>query len=524
MRVVSITFIVAIATCSKVDAYRDNENEQHEEIISAFSEKFIRRKAFGSGLEGGDPLPPGICAGDYSEQYTIRKRLGAGQEGSFGQIWKASLKGSSQVDKILKSVKYIEGDDTDNMNFDPIELIPLRLNLAFVSRLESVFWERTKNKVWIAQPFYSGGDLHGWRPSDPSEMLAIAKQYAFGLWQIHRAGFIYSDVKPENTFWVDSKKKQLVLADFGLATPCLNGGKTCTNRFAGTPEFLSPNILSREEYGFEVDWWAFGVMLMDMVDRNCYGRYFWKGEQRHLDRKQTWSAIKEGHCKFRRDSPITKDPVWNDFHQFVEKICLKDNYEKYLKNNHARERMQSENPAHHPVLSDPYFFDVGEQETGWRTVCAQYYGTAECDFKRTPSLGSLCKGVDSQVQQANLQEDGQQTLLDNLKSARDAQTHIIEEATQRAFFEASHICGGVCSAHSWISKYKSGNKASEKMANACEFVKAKKQEKGNKFEADQCEGISGLGWNENSPRRMCCKCLASPNCQANPLCMQSVCS
>merc|ERR1712008_116917 len=107
----------------------------------------------------------------------------------------------------------------------------------------------------MGQPFYSGGDLFGYHTSDPSKILDIAKQIAYGIYQIHRSGFLYGDLKVENTFWVDAEKTHLVLADFGLVTPCMGGG-VCTDVFAGTPQLLSPSIVSRKKYGFEVDWWA----------------------------------------------------------------------------------------------------------------------------------------------------------------------------------------------------------------------------------------------------------------------------
>ena len=84
---------------------------------------------------------------------------------------------------------------------------------------------------------------------------------------VHAHNIIHRDVKPENIF-IDTDG-HVVLGDFGIACQfdsdasphaCFTRGRV------GTPAFSSPEVLLEKDYGFEVDLWAFGVILCEMLN------------------------------------------------------------------------------------------------------------------------------------------------------------------------------------------------------------------------------------------------------------------
>eukprot|EP00118_Oscarella_pearsei_P010657 m.66586 g.66586 ORF g.66586 m.66586 type:complete len:493 (+) comp35394_c0_seq9:1470-2948(+) len=76
----------------------------------------------------------------------------------------------------------------------------------------------------------------------------------------HSLNIVHRDLKPENLLLASKKKGAMVkLADFGLAVD--DAANFAWHGFAGTPGYLSPEVLKKEPYGKPVDMWACGVIL-----------------------------------------------------------------------------------------------------------------------------------------------------------------------------------------------------------------------------------------------------------------------
>ncbi len=77
---------------------------------------------------------------------------------------------------------------------------------------------------------------------------------------MNRLDFPLSRFQPENLLLASKAKGAAVkLADFGLAIE-VQGETEAWFGFAGTPGYLSPEVLKKEPYGKPVDIWACGQL------------------------------------------------------------------------------------------------------------------------------------------------------------------------------------------------------------------------------------------------------------------------
>jgi calcium/calmodulin-dependent protein kinase (CaM kinase) II len=102
----------------------------------------------------------------------------------------------------------------------------------------------------VAREYYS--------EADASQCI---QQILESVHHCHQHGIVHRDLKPENLLLASKLKNAAVkLADFGLAIE-LQGDQQAWFGFAGTPGYLSPEVLKKEPYGKPVDIWACGVIL-----------------------------------------------------------------------------------------------------------------------------------------------------------------------------------------------------------------------------------------------------------------------
>jgi len=209
------------------------------------------------------PIPP--CPTFASLRW--RKQIG---HGSFGKVYMVTSEddtsyGDAPYKERVFALKVM--NKMDLYERKQIEQIRRERNIMssfqhpFVLSLVDTFQD--SNSVYMLLPYLAGGELQSVLKKTRLPDNAI-KYYASctidALLHLHRRNIIHRDVKPENI--VINGEGHSVLIDFGVAK-IMKSHRTYT--LCGTPSFFAPELIFQQGYGKGVDYWAFGVLLYEMI-------------------------------------------------------------------------------------------------------------------------------------------------------------------------------------------------------------------------------------------------------------------
>lgn len=187
-------------------------------------------------------------------------------KGNFGKVMLAEEKrsGNLYAIKVLKKEFIIENDEVESTKSEKrVFLAAARERHPFLLGLHSCF--QTETRVYFVMEYVSGGDLmlHIQKEQfSPKRAKFYAAEVLLALEYFHKQGIIYRDLKLDNILLtLDGHVK---VADYGLCKEEMWFGNT-TSTFCGTPEFMAPEILLEQRYGRAVDWWAFGILIYEML-------------------------------------------------------------------------------------------------------------------------------------------------------------------------------------------------------------------------------------------------------------------
>jgi hypothetical protein len=187
-------------------------------------------------------------------------------KGNFGKVMLAETKSSKKLYaiKVLKKEFIIENDEVESTKSEKrVFLVANKERHPFLLNLHACF--QTETRVYFVMEYISGGDLmlHIQRGQFGLKRAQFyAAEVCLALKYFHENGVIYRDLKLDNILL--TLDGHIKIADYGLCKEEMWYGST-TSTFCGTPEFMAPEILLDKKYGRAVDWWAFGVLIYQML-------------------------------------------------------------------------------------------------------------------------------------------------------------------------------------------------------------------------------------------------------------------
>ncbi|XP_060517416.1 cGMP-dependent protein kinase 1-like [Cylas formicarius] len=216
----------------------------------------------------------------------ILKTLGVGGFGRVELVQHKKKKDLVFALKYLKKIEVVYQNQQEHVYNE--KMIQMNCKSNFIVRLYRTY--KDNKYVYFLMESCLGGDLFSLLHKQKNKrfeekdakFLSACVLEAFEY--LHNKAIVYRDLKPENLL-VD-RHGYLKLTDFGFAKKMPARGKTFT--FAGTPEYVAPEIVLNRGHDKAVDYWAFGAFIFELLS----GRTpFRTGDNSHM---RTYNKILNG--------------------------------------------------------------------------------------------------------------------------------------------------------------------------------------------------------------------------------------
>jgi serine/threonine protein kinase/CRP-like cAMP-binding protein len=192
------------------------------------------------------------------EDFEVGITLGLG---SFGRVRLCKFKetGKYYALKMMNKHAVLQMKQLDHIKSE--KNILLQISYPFVVNMFGTFQD--DEIIYMVFEFVCGGEFFTLLRNEdklPNEQATFyAAEIVLTLGFLHNLKIVYRDLKPENIL-ID-KDGHMKITDFGFA-------KEVTDRtwtLCGTPDYIAPEIIRNKGHNKGADWWAFGVLLFEML-------------------------------------------------------------------------------------------------------------------------------------------------------------------------------------------------------------------------------------------------------------------
>eukprot|EP00270_Netrium_digitus_P007192 TRINITY_DN2095_c0_g1_i2.p1 TRINITY_DN2095_c0_g1~~TRINITY_DN2095_c0_g1_i2.p1 ORF type:complete len:324 (+),score=26.05 TRINITY_DN2095_c0_g1_i2:115-1086(+) len=210
------------------------------------------------------------------EVFRLGKLLGEGQAGQVFVCHDASSGDVCGACKCVPAYKLKDSAAMENILREVSVMLQVSDHENIVG-LKSVHAD--KAGIYIVMELCSGGDLFEFLSStgrmEEERASKLLMQILLALEHCHSKGIVHRDIKPENIMICESPnaflskgnkfEPRIKLADFGFANQTLSDNGRTLKKLCGSPLYIAPEIIRKQNYGSEVDIWSTGVIAYTVL-------------------------------------------------------------------------------------------------------------------------------------------------------------------------------------------------------------------------------------------------------------------
>jgi serine/threonine-protein kinase len=201
-------------------------------------------------------------------KYRLMRKIG---EGSMGEVWEAEhvALGHHLAVKLMRDVTLQSPDACKRFELEARTGAHLAQMTEHVTRIFDYGFD--PRGPFIAMELLEGESLASYIDArghlTPRRAAAILAPLARSLRKAHAAGVVHRDLKFENVYLArrPGEDERLKILDFGICKLLPPGGAPMRTLLAGTPSFMSPELVDGQPIDTRADLWAITVMLYRML-------------------------------------------------------------------------------------------------------------------------------------------------------------------------------------------------------------------------------------------------------------------
>lgn len=199
-----------------------------------------------------------VSIGDPNRKYLKTEKIG---QGASGNVYTA-VETSTGMEVAIKQMN-LSQQPKKELIINEILVMRENKHHNVVNYLDSYLVD---DELWVVMEYLPGGPLtHVVEETvmEEGQIAAVAREVLQALEFLHHNHVIHRDIKSDNILLGNDGSVKLI--DFGFCAQISQEHNKRTT-MVGTPYWMAPEVVKRQEYSFKIDVWSLGILVIEMLE------------------------------------------------------------------------------------------------------------------------------------------------------------------------------------------------------------------------------------------------------------------